>query len=258
MFGEPFGCLQNFETHKYISLLFQSLKAFRLFYLMRYWPITKYLGSLVINKKTIAERMEYARWIAQQTSKRMAKETDRPDFMTYILRHNGEKNLELSKKELDSNANLIITAGSETTATLLSGATYLLLTNPDKHDKLKQELRSKFTTYEEITLAAVNNAPYLIACLNEALRYFPPVPAGFERRIGKGGEVVSGHYMPEGTAVSVSQYPANHSEAHFKYPNRFIPERWMGEEEFANDKRSVVQPFSYGPRACLGKVSRKE
>lgn len=74
----------------------------------------------------IEGRKDYMNWVSDQVSKRLAKETDRPDFMTYITSHNGEKGTTLSKDRLDSNANLILTAGSETTATLLSGATYLV------------------------------------------------------------------------------------------------------------------------------------
>ena len=34
----------------------------------------------------------------------------------------------------------------------------------------------------------------------------------------------------------------------------FIPERWIDTEgRFANDKRGVVQPFSFGPRNCVGR-----
>jgi len=32
----------------------------------------------------------------------------------------------------------------------------------------------------------------------------------------------------------------------------FIPDRWMGDVTYANDKRDVVQPFSVGPRNCPG------
>lgn len=39
----------------------------------------------------------------------------------------------------------------------------------------------------------------------------------------------------------------------FKDPLSFIPERWTGDERFANDERSALQPFSVGPRDCLGK-----
>lgn len=248
MFGEPFGCLQDLSTHKYIKLLFENLLAFKFGYIMSYFPWAKNFGSLIIDKSAVAKRTEFANWVHTQVEKRISRETQRPDFMTHILAHNGEKGATLSRTEMDSNANLILVAGSETTATLLSGVTYALLTNPAKLAKLKQEVRGRWKDYNDITLAEVNNAPYLLAVLNEALRYFPPVPAGFERRVGKGGEFVSGYWLPEGTAVSVSQYPTYHSEANFKDAESFVPERWMDTPEYANDKKSILQPFSFGPR----------
>lgn len=39
-------------------------------------------------------------------------------------------------------------------------------------------------------------------------------------------------------------------------PNEFIPERWLdSDSRFQNDKREVLQPFSLGPRNCIGKKS---
>ncbi|KAH8622924.1 mRNA 3'-end-processing protein yth1 [Alternaria alternata] len=43
------------------------------------------------------------------------------------------------------------------------------------------------------------------------------------------------------------------SDKHFKDPYRFVPERWLGEESYEADKKTVHQPFSYGPRDCIGK-----
>ena len=40
----------------------------------------------------------------------------------------------------------------------------------------------------------------------------------------------------------------------FREPNSFIPERWLpSNERFSNDKKQSLQPFSVGPRACLGR-----
>jgi cytochrome P450 len=174
--------------------------------------------------------------------------------MTEILKHNGEKGAELNDMELTSNAGVILIAGSETTATLLSGATYLILKNPEVLRKLKDEVRGKWKKYDDITIEQVNNTPYLIAVLQETLRYFPPVPAGFERTVEKGGAFVSGYFVPEGTALAVSSYAVGHSKRNFKDPEAFVPERWMGDPRYADDIRSSMQPFSFGPRNCIGKV----
>ena len=39
----------------------------------------------------------------------------------------------------------------------------------------------------------------------------------------------------------------------FKDPLEFVPERWLGDERYADDQRAAMQPFSVGPRDCVGK-----
>jgi cytochrome P450 len=56
----------------------------------------------------------------------------------------------MSFDELQSNGNILIIAGSETTATPLSGITYLLLMNPHALEKLQDEVRSTFEKEDEI------------------------------------------------------------------------------------------------------------
>jgi len=183
--GEPSGSLQDMATHKYIHVLSDSVKSFVMFYIMSYWPVTKYLGNLIIDQKIMAGRREYLGWITSQTEKRVERETQRPDFMTAILKHNGEKGeVPLSMEEMVSNSVLFISAGSETTATMLSATTFQLLKNPAVMQKLTDEIRGRWTSYSDITLEEVNKAPYLLAVLSEGLRYQPPVPAGFERKVG--------------------------------------------------------------------------
>lgn len=54
-------------------------------------------------------------------------------------------------------------------------------------------------------------------------------------------------------SVSMSLYSAFHAAEHFKNPEAFVPERWLNEsDEYANDKKEAFQPYSYGPRNCLG------
>ncbi|KAK7221362.1 hypothetical protein V2G26_009365 [Clonostachys chloroleuca] len=36
-------------------------------------------------------------------------------------------------------------------------------------------------------------------------------------------------------------------------PESFILERWLGDERFLSDKKEALQPFSHGPRNCIGK-----
>lgn len=45
-----------------------------------------------------------------------------------------------------------------------------------------------------------------------------------------------------------------HSPDNFTRPDEFIPERWLGDaKEFEHDRKEALQPFSIGPRNCLGR-----
>lgn len=95
----------------------------------------------------------------------------------------------------------------------------------------------------------------LVLGLQEALRLFPPVPVGIPRAIASnssGGQTVCGKWLPSGTQLSVHQYAAYRSLANFKDPDHFVPERWLDDARYMGDHRDVCQPFSYGPRNCLG------
>lgn len=103
----------------------------------------------------------------------------------------------LSLQQLEGNASIIIIAGSETTATLLSGATYLLLKNPAKMKELVNEVRTTFDKESDVNLTSVNKLTYMLACLDEALRLYPPVPTGLPRTVPEGGATVRGEFLPE-------------------------------------------------------------
>lgn len=101
---------------------------------------------------------------------------ERSDFVDCMLKHKGEKD-GLTDTELISNSNILIITGSETTATLLSGITYWLLKTPETLSKATHEVRSAFRSEDGIDfLSASAKLPYMLACLDEALRRYPPVP----------------------------------------------------------------------------------
>jgi cytochrome P450 len=98
---------------------------------------------------------------------------------------------------LIANAEILIIGGSETTASLLSGVTYLLLINEDAYERLKNEVRNAFQSQEEINLISVAQLPYLQACLEEGLRMYPPIANGLPRVCPPGGATIVGNMIPE-------------------------------------------------------------
>jgi cytochrome P450 len=158
----------------------------------------------------------------------------------------------LKFSQICENAAPLITGGSEPSSSLLAAATYLLLTNPSILAKLTAILRTVFKSNKEINSVTVNKIDYLLAVLNEAFRLYPPAPVILGRVTPPEGCTIAGSFIPGNTVVSVNSWGASRSSTNFIRPTEFIPERWMGAPEFKDDKRKVAQPFSVGPRNCLG------
>jgi cytochrome P450 len=252
-FGEPFDCLRESQYHPWVSMVFNSSKVALLMRPLVVYPFLAPIVRRLLPKRLARMRAAHFALSAEKVHRRLETKTDRPDFMTYVLRFTDDR--AMSAREMESNAARLILAGSETTATLLSGFTYYSLLNPAVYKKLVDEVRGAFTSYDEIDFTRVSQLSYLNAALEETLRIYPPVPAMTPRVVPKGGAVIDGVFIPEGMSVSGHHYSTYHAESHFAEPEAFIPERWLGnrDKQFENDNRAVLHTFSLGPRNCLGK-----
>jgi len=189
---------------------------------------------------------------AEKASRRINDDTDRPDFMSYILKNNDtEKGMTIP--EIRENAFILILAGSETTASSLTGITYYLLKNRHVLDKLTSEIRAAFATQEDMTIQKLAEQKYLNAVLEEGMRLFPAVPASLPRILPPEGAMICDRFVPGGTSVGVNMWASNKSTSNFTSPEAFIPERWLKDPAYASDKLRARQPFSWGPANCLGK-----
>ncbi|KAJ0415698.1 cytochrome P450 [Aspergillus carlsbadensis] len=251
-FGAPFDCLQNSDYHQWVSILLCQVRTACYSNVSRRFPGSKYLLRLITPRQILSDRRTHIALTTEKVKARLGKSNERPDFFSNILKHNNtEKGF--SFPELVSNGSTLIIAGSETTATLLSGVTYLLLRNPRVLAKLQHEIRSAFSDESEITLESCNKLEYCLAVLTEALRVYPPVGPGLPRIVDAQGDMIAGNWVPGGTVVSISQLAANYSPTNFALPEQFIPERHLGDPRFANDSKVAMQPFSFGPRNCIGR-----
>lgn len=211
------------------------------------------LLKLLIPAHLKAQVHQHAAFSRSRLTKRLSHQPSRPDFMTHIVPHVGRPN-GLTDDEVLANAQILIMAGSETSATLLAATSYFLMTNPVPYQKLKDEIRSAFASEEEINFTSISKLKYTLAVLHESMRMHPPVPVGIHRFTPPEGAIIDGRWVAGGTDVAVHQWAAYRLECYFKDADRFIPERWLGEDErYAGDNREVFNPFSIGPRACIGR-----
>ncbi|GAP85068.1 putative averantin oxidoreductase [Rosellinia necatrix] len=254
-FGESFNCLTTGTLHTWVGIFFSLVKSLSYHQMSARFPwfLRPIFERLFIPKKVVEDLKTLKALNEEKISYRLKNHPPVPDFMDKLVEaFNSGK---MSPQQLEGNAQILIAAGSETTATLLSGLTWLLLQNPGVLAKLTDEVRGRFGSAAAITLAGTSECRYLQGCVEEALRVYPPSPQPHHRIVPAGGAVVNGEALPAGTSVAVPVYAAARSPLSWAEPAAFAPERWTGEEpaRFARDRREASRPFSLGPRACVGR-----
>jgi cytochrome P450 len=237
----------------WVRIIFASLKiGSRLSIMMNYetvWKIFKMYSPKGSNKKRFAHFQHSVDRVTKRLEK--GRESEGVDLWDLVLAQKEGKGL--TRGEMDSNASLFMIAGTETTATLVSGLTYLLLKNPICMKKLVDEIRGAFKNTDDMTMEQLAALPYFGACIKEAFRLYPPVPLGLPRITPENGSTICGQFVPPNTVCMIPQLAMYTHPENFRYSLEFIPERWLGDARFEDDQRQALQPFSIGSRDCLGK-----
>ncbi|KAK7545388.1 cytochrome P450 71A23 [Phyllosticta citricarpa] len=250
-FGQPAGCLNNADQ-PWLQVIGTRAKSIVWFQLAIYYGFFNFMNWMA-PKYTVQARQKHIELTSAKVQQRIEQKNPGKDFMSYILENKTEN---LSNLELVIMASSFIVAGSGTGASCLSATTNFLLRNPDKMQRLVDEVRSAFASDDEITMQSTSALKYLTACIDESMRLYPPAPSTLPRFVPPGGDEIDGRWVPAGTAVGVHQFSTGHMAWNFARASEFIPERWLDlppGSEFANDDRAAIQPFSYGPRNCIGK-----
>ncbi|KAI1327216.1 cytochrome P450 [Xylariaceae sp. FL0255] len=261
-YGTSLQGLEKGKSNKWIESIKRLLKVMPVLAFVGMMPALATILQFLAGPQIRKSEEQHLAYVSKLANDRIhnRKQADRGDFMDFMMRSRGQPH-EMSDDELVANADLIMVAGSETTASLLSGLTYWILKTPHVLKRITEEVRDVFSADEDITFnEARSKLPYMMACLEEGLRIYPPVPLLLLRVVPDGPPVqIAGITVPEKTHVGVHQLSAYHSEANFHRAREFIPERWLSESTtdpnspFFNDRRDVHRPFSFGPRDCIGR-----
>ncbi|KAJ5304318.1 Lanosterol synthase [Penicillium atrosanguineum] len=196
-FGEPFGCLEGSNYDGWIQSIFDSGRLGTILQALSFFPLIKKLLLSLVPQSLKDAQQKHKDLTKAKMLRRMAITEDRPDLIEGLLKKKDEL-------KLVANAEILIIGGSETTASLLSGVTYLLLTNSEAYDNLNCEVRSTFKSQDDINLVSVNKLSYMLACLDEGMRMYPPIANGLPRVCPTGGSTVLGEYIPENVGAFMS------------------------------------------------------
>ncbi|KAF2768179.1 cytochrome P450 [Teratosphaeria nubilosa] len=256
-FGESLHMLEDSGYHPWVEAMVSNFKIGTMIHSLRHFPTIEKLLLMLVPPSLKEKQRMHNKFSVARVDRRLEKKDARPDIWGLVLEKEGHDGA-LSRREMYANCNIFMMAGTETTATLLSGLTYYLSASPAKLARLTNEIRSTFQDETEITIERLQALPYLHACIEEGLRMYPPVSNGLPRIVPAGGVTIEGHEVPAGTKVYTTHLAVYRNAENFRHPYTFFPERWLPREypearPFVNDRKGALQPFSFGPRSCLGK-----
>ncbi len=215
-------------------------------------PYAKYLPDPFFSKGVKA--VENLAGIAiARVNARLEKESDRVDLLARLMEGRDENGEKLGREELTAEALTQLIAGSDTTSNTSCAILYHCLTHPEVITRLQQELDTALPNPDAIpTFSQVKDLPYMDMVIKETMRIHSTSSLGLPRIIPPGpGITLLGHHFAPGTVLSVPAYTIHHStDIWGPDADTFRPERW---EKVSEQQKAAFIPFSYGPRACVGR-----
>ncbi|KAF2676571.1 cytochrome P450 alkane hydroxylase [Lentithecium fluviatile CBS 122367] len=158
---------------------------------------------------------------------------------------------------------ILLTAGRDTTACLLSWTFFLLVRHPRVIEKLRTEISSTCGGNSNLNRDDLRRMSYLQNVLKETLRLYPSVPVNTRTAVrttvlptGGGPDRKSPVLIPKGSAVAFSVYSMHRRpDLYGMDAELFRPERWDEEMPLQHNLTNLkwgYLPFHGGPRSCLG------
>ncbi|KAE8452045.1 hypothetical protein EG329_002210 [Mollisiaceae sp. DMI_Dod_QoI] len=158
---------------------------------------------------------------------------------------------------LADDAQVLMMAGTLTTAWVLEVVMFWLIRQPDTLRKLKEELTAAIpdiSTIGTIPLPVLEQLPYLNAVMKEGFRLTYGVSCRLAR-LDPDNEIIftdgeKKYVIPPNTPVGLTSVQIHHNESIFPNSKLFSPERWLDGKNKSIEKYMVS--FTSGSRQCLG------
>jgi Cytochrome P450 len=175
-------------------------------------------------------------------AERRSSDTVHNDLLSALMTARDEDGGLFSDTELIDQAVTFFIAGSETSASALSWALWLLADHPQINERVRAELDSVLAGRS----AGLEDIPELDLTgrvITETLRLYAPTPLVTRRTTT--GTTIGGHPVPSGTTVVYSPYLIQLRGDLYPDPERFDPDRPV-------TPGHAYIPFGAGARKCIG------
>lgn len=179
---------------------------------------------------------------------RIGNPSDSPDLLNLLLEvADGEGPLTAERTRAEAISFML--TGYETTANAMCWLWYLLALNPDARRRMLEEIDTVLGG-RAVALEDVPRLQWTTACLEEAMRIFPPV--WMITREALEDDMIGGHLVRAGTTVNIVVEHVHRDPRFWPEPGRFDPSRFLPGADPGRPRSSYI-PFGGGKRICIGR-----
>ncbi|OMO70652.1 Cytochrome P450 [Corchorus olitorius] len=252
-YGEKEGELE--EERKFKEVVTETLELSGVRNNVDYIPALKWVGVNKVEKKQAIlqrRRDELIQNLIEERKKSISNSSSEERNRTIIdvLLALQENNPEYyTNVMIRGMVQVLITAGTETSAATMEWALTLLLNNPKTLVKAQEEIDMVVGTNRLMDETDIDKLPYLGGIINETFRMCPITPLLIPHESSEEC-TVGGFRIPRGTMLLVNIWAMHNDPALWEDPTIFKPERFVGPKTENNN--GLILPFGAGRRKCPG------
>ena len=126
----------------------------------------------------------------------------------------------------------MFSGGTDTSPIEVEWALAELVANPDKMERLQDELTRVIGNTRSVDISDLPDLPYLFAVIKEAMRMHPVVPLLVPHKLTETCEL-NGYEVIAGTQAYINMWAIGHDPNVWDDPWQFRPERFLGTDKFS-------------------------
>jgi len=142
-------------------------------------------------------------------------------------------------------------AGVDTTSSSIEWAMAELLRNPEKLEKVREELQQVLVKGEKLEESHISKLPYLQAVVKETFRLHPPAPMLVPHKTEVDVELCD-FMVPKSSQILVNVWAMGRDSSIWTNPDEFRPERFLESDLDFKGQDFELIPFGAGRRICPG------
>ncbi|XP_010059868.1 cytochrome P450 81Q32 [Eucalyptus grandis] len=221
-------------------------------------PVLKWLGVSRTEKKLVILQEKRDRFMQNlieehRTTRRLSMSEATSKTMIDVLLSRQEAETEYyTDGVIRGMIQVMLTAGTDTSASTMEWALSLLLNNPEALAKAQAEIDARTGQNRLIEESDLAELPYLQAVVTETLRMYPPAPL-IPPHESSEECTVGGFRVPRGTMLLVNIWAFQNDPKLWAEPRKFMPERFQGLGMEGN-LGLAMSPFGAGRRGCPGEA----